>query len=130
MLIDLERFKRINDTLGRYAGDQVLKELASAPAAHHQRVRHPCTHRRRPLRGGGAEPAGPSMARWVEEWIVDSFAEPLIVDDIELRTTVKIGIALYPADADTAETLFAQRRGRAQARQGRAPTPIYFIRRK
>ena len=28
MIIDLERFKRVNDTLGRYAGDQVLKEMA------------------------------------------------------------------------------------------------------
>jgi EAL domain-containing protein (putative c-di-GMP-specific phosphodiesterase class I) len=47
------------------------------------------------------------MARWIDDWIVDSFAEPLIIDDIELRTTVKVGIAMYPADADTAEGLFA-----------------------
>ena len=46
------------------------------------------------------------MARWIDEWIVNSFAEPLLVEDIELRTTVKIGIALYPGDADTAESLF------------------------
>ncbi len=46
------------------------------------------------------------MARWIDEWIVDSFAEPLIIDDIELRTSVKVGIAVYPADADTAESLF------------------------
>jgi diguanylate cyclase (GGDEF)-like protein/PAS domain S-box-containing protein len=107
MLIDLERFKRINDTLGRYAGDQVLKELAS-------RLRRTISESATPARIGGDRFAvvvpnlpGPSMARWVEEWIVDSFAEPLIVDDIELRITVKIGIALYPADADTAEILFA-----------------------
>jgi len=29
MIIDLQRFKRINDTLGRHAGDRVLKELAN-----------------------------------------------------------------------------------------------------
>src|SRR3981081_4242197 len=50
--------------------------------------------------------AGTSMARWIDEWVIDSFAEPLIIDEIELRTTVKVGIALYPADADTAESLF------------------------
>jgi len=46
------------------------------------------------------------MARWIEDCIIDSFAEPLIIDDIELSTTVKVGIAVYPADADTAEGLF------------------------
>jgi len=37
---------------------------------------------------------------------VDSFAEPLVIDEIELRISVKLGIAMYPADADTAESLF------------------------
>jgi diguanylate cyclase (GGDEF)-like protein/PAS domain S-box-containing protein len=125
MLIDLERFKRINDTLGRYAGDQVLKELAS-------RLRRTISESATPARMGGDRFAvvvpnlpGPSMARWVEEWIVDSFAEPLIVDDIELRTTVKIGIALYPADADSAEILFANAEA-ALKRAKDAPDPYLF----
>jgi diguanylate cyclase (GGDEF)-like protein/PAS domain S-box-containing protein len=106
MVIDLQRFKRVNDTLGRYAGDQVLKELAS-------RLRRAITESATPARIGGDRFAvvvpnlpGPTMARWIDDWIVDSFAEPLMVDDIELRTSVKVGIALYPADAETAETLF------------------------
>ncbi|MGB6308400.1 MAG: EAL domain-containing protein [Steroidobacteraceae bacterium] len=106
MIIDLQRFKRINDTLGRYAGDQVLKELAS-------RLQRTVGESAAPARIGGDRFAvvvpnlpGTSMAHWIDDWIVDSFAEPLIIDDIELRTTVKVGIAVYPGDAETAESLF------------------------
>ncbi len=106
MIIDLERFKRVNETLGRYAGDEVLKELA-------RRLQRTISESATPARIGGDRFAvmvpnlpGPVMARWIDEWIVASFAEPLVIDDIELRTTVKVGIALYPEDAETAETLF------------------------
>jgi diguanylate cyclase (GGDEF)-like protein/PAS domain S-box-containing protein len=126
MLIDLERFKRINDTLGRYAGDQVLKEMA-------QRLRRTISESATPARIGGDRFAvvvpnlpEPTMARWVEEWIVNSFAEPLTVDDIELRTTVKVGIALYPADADTAEALFVNAEAALKrAKDGPAPYLFY-----
>jgi diguanylate cyclase len=103
MIIDLQRFKRINDTLGRHAGDRVLKELAN-------RLQRTISEFATAARIGGDRFAvvvpdlpGTSMARW----IIDSFAEPMIVDDIELRTMAKVGIAVYPADADTAEELFA-----------------------
>jgi diguanylate cyclase (GGDEF)-like protein/PAS domain S-box-containing protein len=107
MIIDLQRFKRINDTLGRHAGDQVLKELAI-------RLQRTISESATPARIGGDRFAlvlpnlagTTSMARWIDHWIVDSFAEPLIIDEIELRTTVKIGIAVFPADADAAESLF------------------------
>jgi diguanylate cyclase (GGDEF)-like protein/PAS domain S-box-containing protein len=126
MLIDLQRFTRINDTLGRYAGDQVLKEMAN-------RLQRTNSESATPARIGGDLFAvlvpnlpEPSMARWVEEWIVDSFAEPFTVDDIELRTTVKIGIALYPADADTAEMLFANAEAALKrAKDGPAPYLFY-----
>jgi diguanylate cyclase (GGDEF)-like protein/PAS domain S-box-containing protein len=106
MIIDLRRFKRINDTFGRSAGDQVLKELAA-------RLQRTVSESATPARVSGDRFAlvvpnlpGTSVARWTEEWIVNSFAEPLRIEDIELRTTVKVGIALYPGDADTAESLF------------------------
>jgi diguanylate cyclase (GGDEF)-like protein/PAS domain S-box-containing protein len=126
LLIDLERFKRINDTLGRYAGDQVLKELAN-------RLRRAIGESATPARIGGDRFAlvvpnlpEPSLARWVEQWIVESFAEPLNVDDIELRTSVKIGIALFPADADTAEILFVNAEAALKrAKDGPAPYLFY-----
>jgi diguanylate cyclase (GGDEF)-like protein/PAS domain S-box-containing protein len=106
LLIDLQRFKRINDTLGRHAGDQILKELAG-------RLQRSVGESATAARIGGdrfavvvPDLAGTSMARWIDTWIIDSFAEPIVIDGIELRTTVKIGIAVYPADAETAESLF------------------------
>jgi diguanylate cyclase (GGDEF)-like protein/PAS domain S-box-containing protein len=106
MIIDLRRFKRVNDTLGRSAGDRVLKELAN-------RLQRTISEAATPARISGDRFAvvvpnlpGTQVARWIDEWIVNSFAEPIVIEDIELRTTVKIGIALYPGDADTAETLF------------------------
>jgi len=94
--------KRINDTLGRQRrATQVLKELAKPAAAHDQRVRHfrrasaadrfavvlpnPCGC----IHGRAGSRTGSSIRS----------RKPLIIDDIELRTTVKVGIAVYPADA-------------------------------
>jgi diguanylate cyclase (GGDEF)-like protein/PAS domain S-box-containing protein len=125
LLVDLERFKRVNDTLGRYAGDQVLKELA-------QRLRRTISESATPARIGGDHFAvlvpnlpGQAMARWVQEWIVDAFAEPLPLDDIELRPTVKVGIAQFPTDADTAEALFVNAEAALKRAKG-APEPYLF----
>jgi predicted signal transduction protein with EAL and GGDEF domain len=96
----------VNDTLGRHAGDQVLKALA-------ERLRSTAEESATAARIGADRFAlvvpnlpGPAMARWIDEKIVDAFAAPMVIDEVELRTSVKIGIALYPADAETAETLF------------------------
>jgi diguanylate cyclase (GGDEF)-like protein/PAS domain S-box-containing protein len=125
MIIDLQRFKRINDTLGRTGGDQLLKELAL-------RLRRTISESATPARIGGDRFAvvmpnlpGPTVARWIDDWIVDSLAEPLVIDDIELRMTVKIGIALYPADAETAETLFVNAEA-ALERAKEAAEPYLF----
>jgi diguanylate cyclase (GGDEF)-like protein/PAS domain S-box-containing protein len=120
MIIDLQRFKTVNDTFGRHAGDQVLKELAN-------RLRRTAGASATLARIGGdhfalAVPNVPDsmLPRWIEERIVDSFAAPLVIDEIELHTAVKIGIAIHPADGGTAESLFvnaeaALKRARAAA---------------
>lgn len=126
MLIDLQRFKRVNDTLGRHAGDQVLKELAS-------RLQRTTAESATPARIGGdrfalVAPNLPSqvMARWVEDWIVDAFAEPLVIDEVELRTSVKMGIALYPADGETAETLFVNAEAALMRAKAAAATYLFY----
>jgi diguanylate cyclase (GGDEF)-like protein/PAS domain S-box-containing protein len=126
IIIDLQRFKRINDTLGRYAGDQVLKELAG-------RLQRTTAESATPARIGGDRFAvvvpnlpGTSMARWIEDWIVHSFAEPLIIDEIELRTSVKLGIAMYPADADTAESLFVNAEAALKRAKDAAESYLFY----
>src|SRR5260221_6406571 len=125
MIIDVQGFKRVNDTLGRHAGDRVLKELGS-------RLERTTAESAAPARIGGDRFAvvvpnlsAANVARWIDEWIVDSFAEPLTVDGVELRTSVKVGIALFPTDAATAETLFANAEA-ALKRAIRAADPYLF----
>lgn len=76
LIIDLQRFKSINDTLGRSAGDQVLKELAN-------RLQHTTAESATPARVGRDRFAvvvpshlDPILARWIDEWIIESFAKP------------------------------------------------------
>ena len=106
MIIDVQRFKGINDTLGRSAGDRLLKEIAD-------RLQHAFSSAATPARIGSDTFAviipnllGPNLARWIDEWVIKSLAEPFMIDGIELRANVKAGIALFPEDADTAEALF------------------------
>src|SRR5260221_2238565 len=84
MIIDLQDFKRVNDTLGRHAGDRVLKELSS-------RLARTMAESAAPARIGGHRFAvvapnlsAANVARWIHEWIVDPLAEPLTVAGFEL----------------------------------------------
>jgi len=126
MIIDVQGFKRVNDTLGRHAGDRVLKELGA-------RLARTTAESAAPARIGGDRFAvvvpnlsAANVARWIDEWIVDSLAEPLTVDGVELRTSVKVGIALFPTDADTAETLFVNAEAALQRAIGAADPYLFY----
>jgi diguanylate cyclase (GGDEF)-like protein/PAS domain S-box-containing protein len=126
MIVDLQRFRQVNDTLGRSAGDQLLKEIAT-------RLLRTSAESATPARIGADRFAlvvpnlpAPAVARWIEEWIVDSIAEPFGIDDIELRTSVKIGIALYPADAEAAETLFVNAEAALVRAKHAADTYVFY----
>jgi len=116
ILADLERFKTINDSLGRQAGDALLKQLAErlGSAADPARV----------ARLGGDLFAivlpgikGRSEAgRTREEIWQDCFSRPFRVGETELRLSAKAGIALYPNDGPNADTLI----GNAEAALKRA----------
>ncbi|MDZ7620898.1 MAG: EAL domain-containing protein [Candidatus Competibacteraceae bacterium] len=105
LLVDLDHFKRINDTLGHPIGDQLLRELA----ARLQQSARPCDT---VSRQGGDEfavllpdlDADDETARTAQR-IVDAVAQPCRVDSHELHVTCSIGISSYPRDGRSAEML-------------------------
>ncbi|HEV7477973.1 MAG TPA: EAL domain-containing protein, partial [Burkholderiales bacterium] len=107
VLIDLERFKAINDTLGQDVGDRVLQQVA-------QRLRDSTGDLHRVARLGNDVFAlmftdittAEEVARRLESSAAKFFAKPFQVDSHEVRLAGKAGIAVYPDDGVDADTLF------------------------
>ncbi len=109
LFLDLDNFKRINDTLGHNAGDSLLREVARRLQAN---VRSCEAGRRTVARLGGdeftvllSENRHEEDAFQVARRILDSLAEPLILEQHEVVVTTSIGIALYPHDGLEVDSL-------------------------
>ena len=105
MLVDLDRFKLINDSLGLETGDQVIKGVADRLTGT---VRKSDTV----ARLGGDEfmvlllgTSGAEAAAKVAQKLLECLKPPLVVDAHELTTSASIGIALFPHDGDDADSL-------------------------
>jgi diguanylate cyclase (GGDEF)-like protein len=105
LFIDLDGFKQVNDTLGHAGGDDLLKEVARRLQAS---VRATDTVAR--ISGDefavilGDMPR-PDDAALVAQKILERVAAPVMVQRQEVFVTASIGIAVFPADGDNAETL-------------------------
>ena len=106
-LIDLERFKNINDTLGRPAGDALLRQVAewltqnvgdanllARVGADHFAVVLP-----------DVKQAG-DVTRLLEKTMEALPQHPFQLNDAEFRIAAKIGVALFPDDGVNADTMF------------------------
>ncbi len=106
LLIDLDHFKDINDTLGHQYGDDLLAELGPRLA---ERIGEGGLV----ARFGGDEfgilPAvrTENMAALtaIVEDVLACIREPVSFDDITLQVDASIGVARYPADGEDAQTL-------------------------
>jgi len=105
MIIDLDRFKTINDFLGHAAGDRLLIDLAGRLSA---RVRSTDTLSRQGgdefhlLLSNLAEPD--AIVTFLGE-LMDDLQQPFRIDGQELTTSVSVGVAIYPEDGADFETL-------------------------
>ncbi|GAB4303137.1 MAG: EAL domain-containing protein [Desulfuromonadia bacterium] len=108
LLIDLDRFKEINETMGHSVGDELLKQVAGRLEVT---VRRSDTLAR--LGGdefvvmatGAAEAEGVSI---LAQKLLDRIAEPLDLSGREIMTTASIGISLFPDDGEDVDTLLSQ----------------------
>ena len=107
VLIDLERFKGINDTFGQHTGDRVLQTVAErlkASAADPGHVARLGSNLFAVIMGGidSAEEA----ARRIEQTAGSIFVAPLEIDGREVRLATKAGVAVFPEDGGDADALF------------------------
>ncbi len=117
LFLDLDGFKRINDTLGHHLGDLVLqatserlrKSIRTSDAVMQTGINQNSISLAR--LGGDEFTALLSLiernedAAIVAERIRVNLTQPLVFGEHELTTTTSIGIAIYPDDGQTAEDL-------------------------
>ncbi|HEY5896565.1 MAG TPA: EAL domain-containing protein [Burkholderiales bacterium] len=106
-LMDIERFKPINDALGRQAGDALLTQIAERmrqTGVDPARFGKPAADQFAVL--GLDVKSEEALARMVESRLKELFERPFRIAGQELRVSVRVGIAVFPNDGGDAETLF------------------------
>lgn len=105
LLIDLDHFKQVNDTLGHDVGDGLLTEVA-------ERLRAATRAGDTVARLSGdefviilADLKSAADAAQVAEKIIDSLTSPIIVADKTVQTSPSIGISLFPTNGSDTKTL-------------------------
>jgi diguanylate cyclase (GGDEF)-like protein/PAS domain S-box-containing protein len=105
IFIDLDHFKEVNDSLGHSTGDRLLTDVG-------KRLLHCVRDSDTVARLGGDEfvivldnVGNPDAVSEVLAKIKDSLNAPIMLNGYEIFTTASIGIGLYPADGEDAESL-------------------------
>ena len=105
LLLDLDRFKEVNDTFGHQIGDQLLQQVGL-------RLRQAVSAAATVARLGGDEFAvflsstDQASAQQVASALIAALEEPFLVEGYPLQVEASIGIALYPAHGSDSLTLF------------------------
>jgi len=132
LYLDLDNFKRVNDTLGHAVGDELLCQVASR-MRHSLRAdggaaadEHPSPRTNHIARLGGDEfivilpdVRAPEDAGAVASRLIGELQQPMHLAKHTLVVTPSIGIALYPADGMDVDTLLRN-----------ADLAMYFAKRK
>lgn len=112
LYVDLDQFKRINDTLGHETGDALLRLVAARLTDALRPASADGQARAQLARVGGDEfiavltgDPGESAARQIAEKIQSALSAPFVHGGYEFVVTPSIGIALFPEHGNDAQTL-------------------------
>jgi two-component system, sensor histidine kinase LadS len=104
-LIDLDHFKRINDSMGHAAGDQLLQVVA-------QHLNDTLRHCDTVARLGGDEfamiltaPISKKDAVMICQRLLSNFDLPVLIDNKQVKTGMSIGLAWFPVDGQDIDEL-------------------------
>lgn len=126
-LMDISRFRFVNDTLGRQTGDELLKQVA-------QRLQHAAGETHDVARIGinsfgiavtEARDAG-AVALAVDHLMRSCFGTPFVLAGTELRMAAKAGVALYPMDGVDAETLLRNAEAAVNKAKASADSLLFY----
>lgn len=104
LVLDMDQFKLVNDTLGHNVGDMLLKATG-------ERLVSALRKSDTVARMGGDEffilaaITSIANAEQIARKILKSFQEPFIIEGKEISTKLSIGVSLYPQDGEDATTL-------------------------
>ena len=126
-LLDLQRFKAVNDALGRQAGDELLRQVAARLLAGDE-------HPRRVARLGNDIFAvitrdardAQAMGKRTEERSREIFGRPFVLADTEIRADAHFGIALFPADGTDGEALLRHAEAALKKARERGERCVFF----
>lgn len=116
LMMDLDRFKQINDSLGHTVGDLLLQQVAQRlnTTLRHGDLITRAEHDMFARLGGDEFAAvvpltdGSSAAIAVAKRILQGFKEPFQINNHQLYVGVSIGIAMYPSDGKSLDELMRQ----------------------
>jgi len=107
LVVDIDRFKLINDSMGHKAGDALLQQTGA-------RLRHCVQEGDTVARLGGDQflvlmprIGSPASIPAIGERILEAMRRPYRVDGRDLFVTASIGISLFPDDGDDVQTLLS-----------------------
>ncbi len=127
VVLDVERFRSINDSYGAATGDEVLRTIA-------ERLHFAVPGTEPPARIGGDSfglivdgfAHAADVAREIDRILAHTFGAPFAVEGRQLRLSAKAGIALHPVDGADAATLFQNAEAACDRARASADAALFY----